>query len=135
MHAYEFLPVGIPPQALLNGETIEVLQTEARSSAQRGLSHSLRSSAVAPANRHVVRGLPCEAIPALAEQLGSQIVVMGAISRSGLKALFIGNTAERVIDTLKADILVVKPKRFQSPVRQTSRGVRLVASPFSPAII
>jgi nucleotide-binding universal stress UspA family protein len=32
------------------------------------------------------------------------------MSRSGLKRIFIGNTAERVLDGLQCDVLVVKPK-------------------------
>jgi universal stress protein E len=39
------------------------------------------------------------------------LVVIGATSRSGLKRVFIGNTAERVLDGLKSDVLVVKPRR------------------------
>ncbi len=33
---------------------------------------------------------------------------MGATSRSGLKRIFIGNTAEHVLDSLKCDVLVVR---------------------------
>jgi universal stress protein E len=36
---------------------------------------------------------------------------MGAISRSGLKRIFIGNTAEHTLDSLKCDLLVVKGVR------------------------
>jgi nucleotide-binding universal stress UspA family protein len=34
---------------------------------------------------------------------------MGAMSRSGLKRIFIGNTAEQVLDSLQSDVLIVKP--------------------------
>ena len=34
---------------------------------------------------------------------------MGAISRSGLKRLVIGNIAEQVLDALPCDVLVLKP--------------------------
>ena len=43
--------------------------------------------------------------------------------------VFIGNTAERVLDELPCDLLVVKPPRFRSPVARARRGVRLVATP------
>jgi universal stress protein E len=52
------------------------------------------------------------AIPRLARQLGCDLVVMGALSRSGLKRIFIGNTAERILDSLDCDVLVVKPPGF-----------------------
>jgi hypothetical protein len=57
---------------------------------------------------------------------------MGAVSRSGLKSLFIGNTAEKVLDLLDCDILVVKPQLFGNRVKRARRGVRLVALPSAP---
>jgi universal stress protein E len=43
---------------------------------------------------------------------------MGAISRSRLEELFVGSTAERVLDRLACDVLVVKPLDFadQMPI-------------------
>jgi universal stress protein E len=43
----------------------------------------------------------------------ASLVVMGAISRSGLKRIFIGNTAEQVLDSLRCDLLIVKPPNRQ----------------------
>jgi len=37
---------------------------------------------------------------------------MGAVSRSALARLLIGNTAERVLDKLSCDVLIVKPRGF-----------------------
>jgi universal stress protein E len=76
---------------------------------------------------HLRVGLPVDELPELAEEIDAHLIVMGAVSRSGLKRLFIGNTAERVIDALKCDVLVVKPKSFRTPVpkRPTSRPVVL----------
>jgi hypothetical protein len=51
---------------------------------------------------------------------------MGAVSRSGLKRIFIGNTAERTLGAIHCDVLVVKPQRFASRIAQDARGVRLV---------
>ena len=55
---------------------------------------------------------------------------MGALARSGLKRLLIGNTAERVMDHLPCDLLVIKPKGFRSPVLRRRRGARYVSLPF-----
>ena len=38
----------------------------------------------------------------------STVVVMGALARSGLKRLLIGNTAERVLDRPPSDLLVIQ---------------------------
>jgi universal stress protein E len=37
------------------------------------------------------------------------MLVMGAISRSAVGRLLIGSTAERVLDALPCDVLIVKP--------------------------
>jgi len=44
------------------------------------------------------------------------IVVMGAVSRSAMARLFIGNTAERVLDHVGCDVLIVKPRGFRSKI-------------------
>ena len=63
-----------------------------------------------PKNRgHLLGGDPAVELPRLARSLRAGLIVMGAVSRSGLKRIFIGNTAERVLDSLQCDVLVVKP--------------------------
>ena len=76
---------------------------------------------------HLRAGVPIDELPELARELGAGIVVMGAVSRSGLRRLFIGSTAERVLDRLKCDVLIVKPEGFRTsvPRRALSRPVVL----------
>lgn len=50
-----------------------------------------------------------ESLPALCESLDAAVVVMGALSRSAIDRLLIGSTAERLLDYLRCDVLVVKP--------------------------
>jgi universal stress protein E len=66
--------------------------------------------------RHLRAGSAALELPAIAQRIGAGVVVMGAISRSGLKRLFVGHTAERVIDRLACDVLVLKPAGFRTPV-------------------
>jgi universal stress protein E len=65
---------------------------------------------------------PAEAIAATARAIRSDIVVMGALSRTGFKRMLIGNTAEHVLDTLTCDVLVLKPGAFRNRVPKKSRG-------------
>ena len=52
---------------------------------------------------------PIEAsLPKLLENLGASVVVMGAVSRSGLDRVLIGSTAERLLDHIDRDVLIVK---------------------------
>jgi universal stress protein E len=63
---------------------------------------------------HVLQGGTRTQLLALTDQLRADAVVMGAISRSGLKGLFIGNTAEDVLDRLHCDLIIVKPAGFEA---------------------
>ena len=48
-------------------------------------------------------------LPELTTLLKASTVIMGAVSRSRLDRMLIGNTAEKVLDKLECDVLVVKP--------------------------
>ncbi|MFO1456797.1 MAG: universal stress protein [Steroidobacteraceae bacterium] len=81
-----------------------------------------------PAARHLVEGPVQGAIESAARRTRASIVVMGAISRRGLRRLFIGNTAERLLGHLDCDVLVVKPPGFRTQV--PARG-----SPLPPKVL
>lgn len=127
LHAYVPFPWIADPENTISQETVERLEKEAAKAAAAGLEHTLRSSEIPKSRRHLIGRHPADAIAQAARQLHSSIVVMGAISRSGLKRLFIGNTAERVLDLLNCDILVVKPADFANRIPRARRGVRVVA--------
>ena len=127
LHAYVPFPFAADPNTLLNQETIERLEGEASAAAQSALDRVLRRTRIPKTHRHILGRHPADAIAQTARELHGSIVVMGAVSRSGLKRLFIGNTAERVLDLLSCDVLVVKPEHFSSRVPRARRGVRLVA--------
>ncbi len=69
---------------------------------------------------HLVSGLTHEELPALAGKLQATVVVMGAVARNRLKRLFIGSTAERTLDHLPCDLLIVKPNWFKTPVESAA---------------
>ncbi len=70
-------------------------------------AHALPMSRV-----HLEQGAAAEVLPRVAEQLGAALVVMGAVSRSRMQEVFLGSTAERVLDRIGCDVLVVKPADF-----------------------
>ena len=78
---------------------------------------------------HLRTGLPVDELPDLAKEIDASVVVMGVVSRSGLKRLFIGHTAERVIDHLKCDVLIVKPDGFKTPVPRRAANRPIVLPP------
>ncbi len=101
------------------------LSARAASRARAGFERALRSSGISARRRHLLSGQPAEAIVHVARRTRCAIVVMGAVSRSGLKGLFVGNTAELALDRLGCDVLVTKPPRFANRIPRTVRGPRL----------
>ncbi len=67
------------------------------------------------AHRNLLQGYPEEAIPAFASDQGIDLLVMGAVSRSRLDSALLGHTAERLLDDVPCDVLVVKPEGFVDP--------------------
>jgi universal stress protein E len=90
------------------------------------MKHALRSTRVSGARQYLIASDPVNAITEAARKSHSDIVVMGAVSRSGLKNMFIGNTAEALLDELGCDILVVKPLKFRNRVPAAARGAKVM---------
>ena len=69
---------------------------------------------------HLVSGLTHEELPLMAEKLNADVIVMGAVARNRWKRIFIGATAERTLEHLPCDLLVIKPDWFYTPVEMSS---------------
>ena len=65
---------------------------------------------------HLARGVPEKVIAEQSRALDADVVVMGTVARTGLSGVFIGNTAENIINSLECPILAVKPVGFVSPL-------------------
>ncbi len=65
---------------------------------------------------HLRAGDTMDLLPRVATEVGADLVVMGAVSRSRLEQAIVGSTAENVLDQLPCDVLVIKPHEFISPV-------------------
>jgi universal stress protein E len=124
MHAYSVFPMGALPEGITPG-TLEAIQDDEERRAKLRFSRELRMARIARARQHLIAGQPVEAIAEASRRSRCAIVVMGAISRSGYSRLLVGNTAERILDELTCDIMVIKPAIFRSDIPRASRGVRL----------
>ncbi|HEU4531924.1 MAG TPA: universal stress protein, partial [Steroidobacteraceae bacterium] len=126
MHAYQPLSLSVPAEAWAPGvDLTAALRARAAARASAGMRRALRSTRLPRGRCHLVARHPLDAIPDTARRTRSAIVVMGSVSRSGLKRLFIGNTAEQVLDRLACDLLVIKPREFRSAVPRAVRSPRL----------
>jgi len=87
------------------------------------LARLAASVGVPPRSRHLRMGVIASELCKTARDTRASVVVMGAVSRSTLRRIFIGSTAESVLDELNCDALIVKPRGFKSAV-----GVRTFTS-------
>lgn len=73
---------------------------------------------------HLVAGVAGDVLPQIAREHAVDLVVMGSLTRSRLENAMVGSTAEKVLDHLSCDVLVIKPKGYLSPVnlKQRPRG-------------
>jgi nucleotide-binding universal stress UspA family protein len=65
---------------------------------------------------HLIKGIASQVVPALAIELGVELIVMGTVGRTGIPGLLIGNTAETILGQIDCSVLTVKPAGFVSPV-------------------
>ncbi|MBF0255579.1 MAG: universal stress protein [Gammaproteobacteria bacterium] len=65
---------------------------------------------------HLLQGDPSRLISAQAKRLDTDLVVMGSLARTGISGLFIGNTAETILEQMQCGVLAVKPEGFVTPV-------------------
>ena len=85
----------------------------------REFTRALRPTHIPTNRRHLRLGEPAAELIQCAAGIRATLVVMGAVSRSRLERLFVGSTAERVLDGLTCDVLIVKPRGPKKPA--TSR--------------
>ena len=64
----------------------------------------------------LLKGNPTEVIPSKVRDDSVNLIVMGTVARTGIKGLFIGNTAETILMDVDCSVLAVKPEGFVTPV-------------------
>lgn len=122
VHAYAPIPALAFPSGATTEEEVEAIHARSGAEANKKLKRELRDAEVRNAVPHVIGRHPADAIAEVASDIRSSLVVMGAISRSGFKRLLIGNTAERVLDRLSCDVLVIKPSHLVKRISPKRRG-------------
>lgn len=120
VNAYPATPVNI---------TIELPEFDPASYTDAVRGHHLTSMKslrqkhhIAEEQTHVEEGLPEDVIPRVAKELDAELVILGTTGRTGLSAVFIGNTAEHTIDQLDCDLLAIKPDGYVSPLDPNSQS-------------
>jgi universal stress protein E len=133
VHAYLPVPSGRGLLDALDADTAARINAKAAVAAQARFDRTLNGLRIARSRRLLISLAPVDAIEEAAKSIRSSIVVMGAVSRSGLRRFLIGNTAETLLDRLSCDLLIVKPPHFKTSVVRRLAGARLVpAMPLVP---
>ncbi len=65
---------------------------------------------------YVREGAADRVINDYSRELDAGVIVLGTVARSGISGLFIGNTAESVMEHAQSDVVVVKQADFISPI-------------------
>lgn len=129
MHAYLPSLVDTSQVELVAPDATAQILNHAAQQASKRLDKTLQAAKLGKLKaerRHLLAQSPADAIARVVDKLRCDIVVMGNISRSGLKRLALGNTAERLLDELPCDVLVVKPPGFATQVEPRPRGPQYV---------
>jgi universal stress protein E len=90
----------------------DLLETE-RQRVTTDVREVARAGGLEPSAVRVLQGSAADLLPRHAEATHAAMMVMGAVARGRVRELFIGSTAERVLDRLSCDVLVVKPGDFR----------------------
>ncbi len=122
IHAWTAQGVGYlsAPRSGLSSRDIEDYVAEWEDITSKWLKEFVASANERFSNQNIsfvpklVMGEPRTVIPAAAAEMQTDLLVMGSANRSGVPGLFIGNTAEGIIDRLECSVYVVKPEGFAS---------------------
>ena len=111
LHTYHRL-VGVGREATRTFKPIELpvdeLSEKIRKEHRGRLDELAKANGIDAKHTHQLPGDTKELLPAFARTRGADLVVMGALARWGLKRAILGSTAEKVLDHLPCDILIVR---------------------------
>jgi universal stress protein E len=94
--------------AWADGQYVETL----RRMHQRDLDALITEYPAFAGHTDFLEGPPATVLPDYVADRDVDVMVLGAVSRGALQRLLVGSTAERMLDRLPCDILILKPSRL-----------------------
>ncbi len=104
--ANAYIPVSLP---------FDEIEKQMHEQHEKRFNEIVAFHAIDAGRSHLVAGVTHEELPEFAKKVAADVVVMGAVSRNRWKRLFIGATAERTLEHLPCDLLIIKPDWFRTP--------------------
>ena len=98
------------PMSTLAAMPLAIPEAEMAGRAKRRLQDVAKKYAIAlaPENCHVVKGRAYHAVCQLARKLKTDLIVTTTRGHTGLRHVFLGSTAERIVQYAPCDVLVVR---------------------------
>ncbi len=104
--ANAYIPVSLP---------FDEIEKQMHEQHEKRFNEIVTFHAIDAGRSHLVAGVTHEELPEFAQKVAADVVIMGAVSRNRWKRLFIGATAERTLEHLPCDLLIIKPDWFRTP--------------------
>lgn len=122
LHAFDVSPAIVgSPEGLMMPIALPIAELAAE--IEKNHTEAVRTLAdkhgIPREHTYVLQGNTRELLVSGADGLRADVLVMGAISRNAIERLFIGSTAEAVLDKLRCDVLIVKPAASAASVYLT----------------
>ena len=102
---------GVPPLGMDVKQIVETV----RQKHEETLAELLGGYTIPEDHVHFHQGPPQLELAAAVERLDADFVVMGSVSRGAVESRLLGSTAERVLNDLPCDLLLVKPPGLGAP--------------------
>lgn len=121
VHAFEYEY----PMSMLAAMPLAMSEAEVARTARRRLQATAKKHAVvlAPENCHVVKGRAYHAVCQLARRLETDLIVTTTHGHTGLRHVFLGSTAERIVQHAPCGVLVVREHEREF-VHETGNGAK-----------
>ena len=121
VHAFEYEY----PMSILAAMPLAISEAEVARSATRRLQATAKkhAAALAPENCHVVKGRAYQAVCQLARRLETDLIVTTTHGHTGLRHVFLGSTAERIVQHAPCSVLVVREHEREF-VRETGGAAK-----------
>ena len=112
IHAFDPAPVyavSADAMSVPIAEPLSEFVSELKAQHHDAVLNLLKQTGNEDLSAHIEEGEIREALTSLLSEMNADLCIMGAVSRSRIKRLAVGSTAERVLDFLPCDVLIIKP--------------------------
>ena len=98
-------------------KSVNSLVRECRAMHKKNLEKLLSGFSSFSPQVHLIKGEPDSVIPRFVNNHGIDLLVMGTLARTGVAGIFMGNTAEKILNSVHCSVLAIKPEGFRPPIQ------------------